>query len=282
MKRVTRVAATVAALIYPALHGTQAGAQAPADIQNPQIEIAYVPPGNSALAPIYDRLKNGRVLEQLKQFLAPLKLSRKLTVQFEQCGAPTRPYKSPGPATICYELVDRIEQVAAKAPANMRQSVVVGTVVQAALHEVAHGVFDILQVPVWGRRNDAADMLAGLIMLQFGEDVARQTIIGTAAFFELSGKTWTGSAFADVNSPEAQRYFNYLCIAYGGKRKSFEFLAKADGDQKPVIPEHRAVRCEREYEQIRKAFNLRIMPYVDPDLLVRVRSMQWLAAGAAK
>jgi hypothetical protein len=32
---------------------------------------------------------------------------------------------------------------------------------------------------------------------------------------------------------------------------------------------------------VRKAFNLRIMPYIDPDRLVRVRSMQSLVAGLA-
>jgi len=259
-----------------------AAAQLSTDVQNPQIEIAYVQPSNPALVPVYERLKNRKVLEQLKQFLAPLKLSRKLVVQFDQCDAPTRAYKPQGGATICYELVANIEQIAVKAQPNTREAVLVGTVVQAALHEVALGVFDILQVPIWGRSKDAADLLAGLIMLQFGEDVARQTIIGTAVFFELSGKTWTGSAFADVSSPEAQRYFNYLCIAYGGRPKTFEFLAKAEGDKKPIIPEGRAARCSREYEQIRKAFNLRIMPHVDPDLLVKVRSMQWLASGAAK
>jgi hypothetical protein len=283
MKRVMRAAAFACALVYPAIHATQAVAQAPSEtIQNPQIEVAYVQPSNPALMPIYDRLKNRKVLEQLKQFLAPIKLSRKLTVQFDQCGAPTRAYKPQGPATICYEVVENIERIAAKAQPSTRESVMVGTVVQAVLHEVALGVFDILQIPVWGRSKDAADLLAGLIMLQFGEDVARQTIIGTAVFFELSGKTWTGSAFADVSSPEAQRYFNYLCIAYGGRPKTFEFLAKAEGDKKPIIPEGRAVRCAREYAQVRKAFNLRIMPHVDPDLLVKVRSMQWLASGAAK
>ena len=38
----------------------------------------------------------------------------------------------------------------------------------------------------------------------------------------------------------------------------------------------RAARCEGEYQQVRKAFNLRIMPFVDPDLLVRVRAMPWV------
>ena len=31
-----------------------------------------------------------------------------------------------------------------------------------------------------------------------------------------------------------------------------------------------------EFEQVRMAFNLRIMPHVDPDILVKVRAIQWL------
>jgi hypothetical protein len=254
-------------------------AQAPAALDNPQIETLYVAPADPALAPIRARVESARVLERLKGFLAPLKLSRKLTVEFDQCSALARPYRPGAPATICYELVDRIEHIAANGVSNS-SAFVEGTVVQAVLHEVALGVFDILQVPVWGRRSDAADMLAALIMLQFGEDIARQTIAASADFFELSGKTWTGSAFADVDSPEAQRYFNYLCIAYGGRPKTFEFLVKAEKDHAAVLPEHRAERCDREYDQVRKAFDLRIMPYVDPDLLVRVKATRWLGTGA--
>jgi hypothetical protein len=212
-----------------------------------------------------------------------LRLPRKLSVQFDQCGGgPPRAYKSPGPSSICYELIDQIEKASAKAQQNMRETVLVGTVVQVVLHEVAHGVFDVLQVPIWGREEDAADMLAAFIMLQFGEDVARQTILGTAVFWEITGQTWNGSAFASQGSPEAQRYFNYLCIAYGGAPKSFEFLVKAEEGKKPILPEARSQRCEREYHQFRKAFDLRIMPFVDPDLLVAIRSRPWLLVAGAK
>jgi Putative metallopeptidase len=281
MKCVMSLAAVIVALM-PAAFVTGAAAQAPAPLRTPQIEIAYVQPRNAAFQPIQERLKKRQVLEQLKQFLTPLRLPQKLTVQFDQCGAASRAYKPQAPATICYEMIEQIERVAIKAAPDAREMVLVGTVVQAVLHEVAHAIFDILQVPVWGRSKDAADMLAAFIMLQFGEDVARQTILGTAVFWELSGKSWTGSAFADTGSPEPQRYFNYLCIAYGGAPKSFEHLAKAEEGKKPIIPEDRAKRCSREYHQFRKAFDLRIMPYVDPDLLVQVRAKQWLLPSEGK
>jgi hypothetical protein len=268
-----------AALVAAALMGptsTPAAAQVPPDLQNPQVDIIYLEPRNPAFRPIADRVKQRRVLEQLKVFLAPLKMPRKLTVNVDECGAPARAYKPQGPVTICYELVDQIEKVAAKAEPNERERVLVGAFVQVAFHEVANAVFDMLQVPVWGRAHDAADRLAAFIMVQFGEDVALQTILGTATFFKLSGKTWTGSAFAGVDSPEAQRFFNYLCIAVGGAPKTFDFLVNPKENEEQILPDRRAQRCPGEYEQVRMAFNLRIMPYVDPDILVRVRAIQWL------
>src|SRR5262249_24886406 len=257
-------------------------AQAQGALQNSQIEIVYGQPSNPSYRPMYDRLKRLQVLEELRQFLVPLRLPRKLTVQVDQCGAPTRPYRPGGPATICYELVEQIERVAAKTDEDKREMVLVGTFVQAMFHEVALAVLDVLQVPIWGRREDAADRLAGFIMLQFGEDVARQTVIGTGLFLETAGKNWTGKEFANATSPEAQRYFNFLCMAYGGPPKTFEFLVKPDDKQQTILPQDRADRCKDEYAQVRKAFNLRIMPYVDPDLLVKVKSVRWANVGAGK
>jgi hypothetical protein len=255
-------------------------AQVPADLHNPLVNIVYAEPRNAAYRALAGRLKQCRVLEQLRVFLAPLKLPRQLTVNVEECGAPNRAYKAQGPVTICYELVEQIEKVAAKAEPEVRPRVLIGAFVQVAFHEVAHAVFDMLQVPVWGRMHDAADRLGAFIMVQFGEDVALQTVLGTADFFKLSGRTWTGNAFADLSSPDAQRFFNYLCIAYGGAPKSFDFLINPkNSNEEPILPDRRAQRCAGEYEQLRMAFNLRIMPFVDPDKLVRVRAIQWLAPG---
>src|SRR5262249_29207948 len=266
------IAALMASLIIP----PASAQQLPAELQNPNVEIVYQEPRSVAFKPIAERVKQRRVLEQLRVFLAPLRLPRKLTVNVEECGAPTRDYKPQGPVTICYEVIDQIEKIAAKADANMRERVLIGAFVQAAFHETAHAVFDILQVPVWGRANDAADRLAAFIMVNFGEDVALQTILGTADFFRLSGRTWTGSEFAEVNSPEAQRFFNYLCIALAGAQKTFDFLVNPKEQDEQLLPDRRAERCQGEFEQVRMAFNLRIMPYVDPDILVKVRAIQWL------
>jgi len=274
MLRTWTTGAVTAALVASMM--TTSAQQVPAELQNPNVEIVYKEPRTAALKPVSERVKQRRALEQFRVFLAPLRLPRKLTISVDECGALTRDYQPQGGVTICYELVDQIEKIAAKADASVRERVLVGAFVQAAFHETAHAVFDILQIPVWGRANDAADRLAAFIMVNFGEDVAMQTILGTAEFFRLSGRTWNGSEFAEVNSPEAQRFFNYLCIALGGAPKSFDFLVNPKDKEEQLLPDRRAERCQGEFEQVRMAFNLRIMPFVDPDILVKVRAIQWL------
>ena len=169
---VSTKSAVVLASICLAAHATPALAQPPSALPSSQIEIAYVPPSNRNFQPIYDRVKNRKVLEDLQQFLAPLRLPRKLTVKIEQCGAPSRPYQPQGPVTICYELIDQIEKVAAKGDPKLRQTMIAGAFIQVVVYEVAHAMFDILQIPVWGRAGDAADRLAALVMRRRGPGAA--------------------------------------------------------------------------------------------------------------
>jgi hypothetical protein len=282
MKRMIKAVAIALAASCTAIGANEAKAQIPAGLQNPQIDIVYNVPSNAAYRPIYDRLKQRQVLEELRAFLAPVKLPRKLTVSVDQCGAATRPFKSQGPVTICYELIAQINQISSKLDASLQPSVNAGAFILVALHELALGVFDELQVPVWGREEDAADRLAALVMLQFGEDLARRTLIGATALFTASNKTWTGSDFGNAVSPDQQRYYNYLCIAYGGAPITFKSLTIPDKDGDQALPDERAVRCDGEYAQVLKAFNEWIMPYVDPNILVKVRAASWLQAGDLK
>ena len=56
----------------------------------------------------------------------------------------------------------------------------IGPLFDTALHEFAHALFDMLNVLVLGREEDAADQVAAYINLQFGKAEARRLIMGTA------------------------------------------------------------------------------------------------------
>jgi hypothetical protein len=228
--------------------------------------VAYTEPQDPQFRPIRDRLMRRQVLEQLRLFLSPLRLPRKLMVQLDQCNAERRPYQAGGPVTICYEYIAKVDRVVPRDQAGglQREQTIVGAFIQEVLHEVAIATFEILEIPIWGRERDAADKLAGFIMVQFGKEVTQKVLIGAARYFEVSD-------YASDESPEAQRFYNYLCIAFGADPASFKFLI----DQN-LLPVHRAQRCSREYYQLRLAFAKTILPHVDQPLLKRVQSEPWL------
>ena len=265
--------ATLAAAIVGLTQGLVLAAAAAA----PQVNIAYgdAPASDAALVHAHDILVKSQALEELSAFLNPLRLPTDLNIHGDACGgAFRRPYDSATKTvTICYEMIARILDVAKAqtcASDQDRSQAIVGTIVEALFHETAYALFDLFDVPIWGRIDDAADRLTAFVMMQFGEDNARTAILGSARFFNWSARSWTGQDFASTEAPEAQRFFNFLCIAYGGDPIAFDSL-KTNG----ALPEYRSAQCAKEYQQVRKAFDLRLMPFIDADLLVKARARTW-------
>jgi hypothetical protein len=250
-------------------------------------DASYIMPSQKFLT-IYDELRGAHVLEELRDFLKPLHLPSAIKVQTSECGgALTVPYASGQPVTICYELVDQLKQIAQQIDPQdppQQMTTVVGGFIQAALVQTAYPVFELLQIPVWGRMEDAADRLAALILVEFGEDMENVAILAAAKILMhsgTSGKVWTGSDFASTDSPDAQRDFTYLCMAAAADPINFGgWLTTQDSagtvTHQGVIPWDRSNRCAGEYAQVRKAFDLRIMPHVDASQLVVLRAPNWL------
>ncbi len=93
--------------------------------------MVYTEPQDPQFRPIRDRLMRRQVLEQLRLFLSPLRLPRKLLVQIDQCNAERRPYQSGGPVTICYEYIAKVDRIAPRnQPADglPREMMIVGRV----------------------------------------------------------------------------------------------------------------------------------------------------------
>jgi hypothetical protein len=241
------------------------------------IEIEYAPPAKQYLWPVYERLKQRKVLEQLRDFLSPLRLPVTLRIRTLQCDD-TNAYwagRVEG-LKLCYEYVDWVERLA---PAETTpegftpQDAIAGEFVEVTLHEMGHAVFDLFNVPIFGREEDAADQMAGFLMLQFGQDVALRTISGTAYTYQQQAKQshWSRTTFADEHETDEQRFYNYLCLAYGAQPATFQRFVDSN-----ILPAKRAVNCGREYRQIQRAFMKTVMPYVDQELMKKVQAMQML------
>jgi hypothetical protein len=275
LKHMVRAAALLCAG-WLAAHSDPVWAQRSPLLQNSRVDFAYVAPSDPYLRPVYERLKKRQVLEELRQFLAPLRLPRKLTLKTLQCQT-TNAFYNPREVAlnICYEYVDWIERLVPKETATplgiTPESVLVGGFVEVVLHETGHAVIDLLQIPVFGREEDAADQLAGFIMLQFGKDVARKLLTGTIFLYREQSKILPQSNFADVHGTDLQRFYNYACMAYGSDPQTFADLVDTN-----VLPKSRAENCGREYQQVKWAFLQAVAPFVDQDLLKIVQASEWL------
>jgi hypothetical protein len=280
VRRISLAGALMAA--YPAAAQPPTVAQPPGVTQPPalapsdQIRISYGVPKDPAHQPIYLRLQKRRVLEDLRDFLSPLRLPEPLTIKIESCSGVVNAYYANHAVTICYEYIAWIHQIARKVTLSNEISLedaVVGPFVDVLLHELSHAIFDMLKIPLFGREEDAADQLAAFVLMQFGSDVARRTITGAALLFhQMAVDQQPGSAdYAAVHGLPAQRFVNVLCIAYGAEPGLFQDFVK-----KGLLPSHRIGFCRWEYRQIAYAFRTLISPHIDPVLQEKVRGREWL------
>ena len=146
---------------------------------------------------------------------------------------------------------------------------------KAHIHEVAHALFDILQIPVLGPEEEAADTVSAILMLFISKEEARRMIIAGAAYIYKddlkSDVTLQLADFSDVHSTPQQRFFNLLCIAYGVNQEMFSDLVK-----KGYLPEDRAVGCENEAQLAFFAYSRLIKPHIDMALARQVLAKQWV------
>ena len=133
----------------------------------------------------------------------------------------------------------------------------------------------MLQVPVFGREEDAADQVLAYFMLSLRKAEARRLIGGTAYAYKTEVETAaappTFTEFSNEHGTPAQRFYNVLCVAYGADAQLFGDLVV-----KGYLPKERAEGCEDEYKQVAFAFRSLIGPHIDPQRAREVFDRSWL------
>jgi len=231
-----------------------------------QIRYEYVPPKDPAHQPIHDQMKQGRALEHLRELLSPLRLPYPLKLKVASCDGVPNAWYGDEAITVCYELLAEIQKNAPKQDLPIgisRADTMLGPALDVFLHETGHAVFHMLDIPVLGREEDAADQFSAYVMLRLGKEEARKMILGAAYGYNvqmLQGPQVTVpvDAFSDEHSLPAQRAYNVLCMAYGADKKMF-----ADIVEKDLLPKKRAESCEYEYEDLTFAMTKLIGPHID-------------------
>jgi hypothetical protein len=146
------------------------------------------------------------------------------------------------------------------------------------LHEAAHYLFRVLDVPVAGREEDAADRFAVAAMLPGGpgsggsselpSSAAATDLVWVAYSWINSGRHSTAQERAripwyDEHGAEEQRGYDILCLLYGSNPKRFELTVQ---DAQIGIPsKDRLAKCPAESKRNSRAFQKLVGIYVMSD-----------------
>jgi len=279
--------ARTALLLVAVACGPISSAAAHADEMTPgRIHIEYVAPKNPDHQELFAQLKERRALEQIKAVFMPFRLPLDVTIRTIGCDGVSNAWYQPvdGRPTIsvCYEY---LYQLWKRLPTMVMPDgltptdALVGQLLFVFAHEFGHLVFDVYEVPIFGREEDAADNFATFIMLQNREDGPR-LIMGAAWSYHAFIRDWRErpkatlplAAFSSNHGQPEERFYNMQCIAYGSDPKLYAGLV-----EKGLLPEARAKDCKYEFDELRRAFRQQIAPHIDMALAAKVMNMRWLA-----
>jgi Putative metallopeptidase len=287
MARIASISLALVLLLIPA--GLQIRAQTPQQtwstflgddqtaLQPNRIKIDYQQPSDANFQALHDMLVERHTLEKVQEIFSPLRLPLDVTVRIKECGMSNAWYQRPA-ITICYEYVRDLIQTAPtqNSPEGITpMDALAGQFLYTASHEMGHAVFDLLDVPLFGRPEDDADQFAATVLLNIGQHDARRLIEGAAYMYKDYVKhptvTVPVTAFADVHGAPMQRLYNLLCLAYGANPDQF-----SDVVDKGYLPKGRAPACRMEWNEVQFAFRKLIYPYVDQKLVEDVLGKSWV------
>jgi Putative metallopeptidase len=269
-------AAFVLAGFAPALAGRMAAGR---------IHIEYVAPTNPDHQALFAQLRERKSLEKVQAIFTPFRLPRDVTIQTIGCGASNawyRPIDGRPTITLCYEYLQEIwNQLPTMATEEglTPTDALVGQALFVVAHEFGHLVFDVFEVPVLGREEDAADNFATFLMLHFRPDGPRLIMGAAWAFhtlikdYRLNPKaTLPLAAFSSDHGQPQERFYNMMCIAYGSDATLYAGLIA-----KGYLPQFRARSCNYEYGVLQFGFNREILPHINTKMGDKVLATDWLA-----
>ena len=241
------------------------GSQPVAGPRTDPVRVSYVEPTDAKHAPIRQEIQDRGLLELVGSLLNSFRLPRQLALEVRSCNGRETAWYADDKAVFCYEYVDLIQRhspTVATPGGVPRADAIVGAVLDTILHEAGHGIIDILDIPVLGSEEDAADFFSIYLILQFPTEDARRLIqgvafsVGSEAREDLQ-KVPRPQMFAGPHGMNAQRYYNVLCLAYGANPAVF------DNAMPPGLPPWRAESCRDEWDLLKRAFTKVVLPHVD-------------------
>lgn len=262
--------------------GEQATGQSVA-LPNPNVPFEYRNAVASKAEPDLKKLEDAQAwleqrqfLQRFAQFISPLKFDKPLLLKTQTCDVVNAYYDYKSTITFCYEILPFFQSAAVKygkplanSPGDITtEDILIGGMGFTMLHELGHAVFDLFNVPLFGRNEDGADQVAAYVALQLSPELALKMVKGGAVFLRRAQEDPKAFVdYVDNHGSSSQRFANIFCMAYGFDKSAYAFVA----DQ-GLVPPERLANCAAEYKQVENAFAKTLLPRLDKTKMAEVRA----------
>ncbi|NWG25393.1 MAG: hypothetical protein HXY30_13445, partial [Pseudorhodoplanes sp.] len=139
----------------------------PDGLKTSRFTSEYLPPKNPRHVRIYDLMREKEVLQRFQAFLTPLFLPNDVKLEIAGCDGRVNAQFWRNVVTVCYEYFEWIwENTPRVAKFGLSpHDAMIGPTVDVFLHEVGHAALQLLDIPLFGSEEDAADNFATFLIL---------------------------------------------------------------------------------------------------------------------
>ncbi len=219
-------------------------------------KVSYRPVKNDPyLKAIKHILETSGTYEATVQDLnAALSLPEDVMIEFLQCGSEDA-YYDPNvrSITLCYELVQRYTEALGSNDGSM-ETAALHAGLFTLFHEMGHALIDVLELPITGREEDAADEFAAIMLLWSEQEEAA---LSGAQQFSVDAEEWEAAPYWDEHGTDMQRFYNIACYVYGSDSDRWADLVSDE-----TLPQERADLCEEDYWRKSYSWNQLLAPYL--------------------
>ena len=232
---------------------------------NGKVTVSYEKPPDAATAQVRDLLKVGGFDGVAAGFTKSFKLPRDIEIRVVNGGV--GPYYDPAEKAITYSygFADYVAQVLLTNFPQLQQNQRELGKQWAAIndfiliHEWAHALIDVYELPVLGREEDAADALATVFMTDLVDGGAEYAFDAARFFDALSARQrkLAPEHYWDEHSLDKQRAYTIVCQIAGADENDYEIIERAG-----ILGTDRLRRCPSEYQQKSKSWQSLLKPHL--------------------
>ncbi|MBK8953505.1 MAG: hypothetical protein IPM85_15805 [Chitinophagaceae bacterium] len=237
------------AFCFLAVTTLPASAQKTTPVKKPvekRVKVYYEPTEDSSFLVWHDSFKEDRFLETMGKVVNDVfRMDRQLTLSLRDCGVINAFYSSDRKELIlCYQMLDYLyKNYVDSIPDPTELGEKIGNVLSFIyFHEIGHAMIDLLDIPLTGKEEDAADYFSFYFLAsnEVPEGV-KATMEGANFFLQNYQKMINDTAylrlkkegkepqlpFWDEHSLDMQRFYTIAALIYGSNPEKYDYFIES-------------------------------------------------------